>query len=117
MIKKRVLYAEDELSNRRLLQLKLEKADIECDVVEDGEEAIKMSRENDYDLIILDHYMPGIGGIEAAAKIRESSPDIPLLAITSDDALKDILLNAGFDEIIIKPFHGNDIINIIKSYL
>ncbi|MGA1824725.1 MAG: response regulator [bacterium] len=117
MMKKRVLYAEDELSNRRLLQLKLEKVGIDCDIAEDGIEAIRMSKENKYDLIILDHYMPGMDGIEVASKIREHNPGIPLIAITSDDGLKRMLLDAGFDEIIIKPFHGNKIIELIEAYL
>ena len=117
MIKKRVLYAEDELSNRRLLQLKLGKVGIDCEITKDGLDAIKLSKKNKYDLIILDHYMPGMDGIEAASKIREFNPDIPLIAITSDDALKGVLLEAGFDEIIIKPFHGKEIIEIIEAYL
>ena len=117
MIRKKVLYAEDELSNRRLLQLKLEKVGIDCDIAEDGVEAIERSKENKYDLIILDHYMPGMDGIEAASKIRELNPHIPLIAITSDDGLKQMLLDAGFDEIIIKPFHGNKIIELVGAYL
>lgn len=56
-------------------------------------------------------------GLQAAAKIRTLTLNTPLIAITSDDELKDTLLKAGFNEIIIKPFHGKELIKIIKSYL
>ncbi len=117
MSEKRVLYAEDELSSRRLLQIKLEKAGVDCDIVEDGAQAVEMCKKNTYGLVILDYHMPGMDGGETAAKIRELSPNMPLIAITSDDDLHEELVNKGFNEVILKPAHGEEIVDLIKSYL
>jgi CheY-like chemotaxis protein len=117
MRKKRVLYAEDDPANRRLLELKLERAGIECDAVGDGILALQMYADNDYDVVILDQYMPDMDGQEVATQIRKSSSDIPLIAITSDDTLKQVLLQTGFNGVIIKPLRGDNAVDLIKSYL
>jgi CheY-like chemotaxis protein len=117
MSEKRVLYAEDEISSRRLLQIKLEKAGVACDVVESGAQAVEMCGKNTYSLVILDYHMPGMDGAEAAARIRELSPQMPLIAITSDDDLQEELIHKGFNEVILKPAHGKEIVDLIKSYL
>jgi CheY-like chemotaxis protein len=117
MKKKIVLYAEDELSNRKLVHVKLEKAGIQCDLVEDGLKAVEKCKSNQYDLIILDYYMPGMDGIDAAKEIRDFSSNIPIFAITSDDSKESQLFKAGFDEVFIKPVHGQELIETVKSYL
>ncbi len=116
MNKKRVLYAEDDLANRKLLAVKLEKAGFECDTVENGSLALQLYGENTYDVVVLDQYMPEMDGEEVAAEIRSTSTDIPLIAITSDDTLRTHLLETGFNEVIVKPLRGDDAIDIIKSY-
>ena len=82
---KRVLYAEDEFTNRKLLEIKLKNHGISCDLAQDGLKAVELFTQNKYDLVILDQYMPGLNGDQVARKIREINPDIPLIAITSDD--------------------------------
>ncbi|MBN1648904.1 MAG: response regulator [Spirochaetales bacterium] len=114
---KRVLYAEDEFTNRKLLQIKLKTLGVQCDLAQDGMEAYEMYEQHDYSLIILDQYMPGMNGDEVAKKIRKKNVSIPLIAITSDDREVDTLKSAGFNEIFIKPLRGNSYINIINSYL
>lgn len=117
MRKKRVLYAEDDLGSRKLLEIKLKKAGVDCDSAENGILALKMYADDKYDLVVLDHNMPELNGEEVAAEIRKSSADIPIIAITSDDTLKRQLLDSGFDEVIVKPIHGTEAIDTIKSYL
>lgn len=116
MSKKRVLYAEDDLGNRMLLKIKLEKAGFACDAVENGKLALQMYADNKYDIVVLDQYMPEMDGEGVAAEIRSTSTDIPLIAITSDDTLRTHLLETGFNEVIVKPLRGGEAINIIKSY-
>ena len=116
MSKKRVLYAEDDLVNRKLLEIKLERDGYECDAVENGSLALQMYADNKYDLVVLDQYMPELDGEEVAAEIRRLSSDIPIIAITSDDLLRTHLLETGFNEVIVKPLHGDEAIDLIKSY-
>jgi CheY-like chemotaxis protein len=68
-------------------------------------------------LIILDQYMPGMNGDELARKIKAVDPDIPLIAITSDDTEAGSLKKAGFSEVFIKPLRGRDYIDTIVKYL
>jgi CheY-like chemotaxis protein len=112
-----ILYAEDEFTNRRLIEIHLSRANISCDLAADGTEAWEMIRHNNYRLIILDQYMPGMNGDELARKIRESNPEIPLIAITSDDTEVSMLKSAGFSEVFIKPLRGRDYIDTIVKYL
>lgn len=114
---KKVLYAEDDPANRKLLAVKLNKAGFECDAVEDGRAALEMFEDREYDVVVLDQYMPEMDGESVAASIRHSNPDIPLIAITSDDSLKQALLDAGFNAVLVKPLRGNEIVDVVYSHL
>ena len=114
---KKVLYAEDEFTNRKLLEIKLKNFGISCDLAQDGLKAVELFKQNKYDLVILDQYMPGLNGDQVARKIREINPDVPLIAITSDDGEIQRLNQAGFNEVFIKPLRGQHYIDAIKSYL
>ncbi len=114
---KKILYAEDEYSNRKLLELKLKKNNISCDLATDGHMALDLFNQNHYDLVILDLYMPGLNGDSVAEHIRKTHPNIPIIAITSDDEQIYRLKKIGFNEVLIKPIHKKESIDIIKEYL
>lgn len=117
MRNRRVLYAEDEYTNRKLLEIKLKSHGIICDLAPDGPKAVELFQKNSYDLVILDQYMPGMNGDQVARKIREINPKVPLIAITSDDGEIQRLNEAGFNEVFIKPLRGQHYIDSIKNYL
>ncbi len=117
MGKKRVLYAEDEFTNRKLIEIRLKDEGIECDLAANGEEALELFRNGSYDLVILDHYMPLINGAKVAEEIRKNSTEIPILGITSDDEDIEKLISHGFNEVIIKPLRGYGAIRRILNYL
>jgi len=112
-----VLYAEDEFTNRKLLEIRLHNNGINCDLANDGLEAFDRFQKKKYDLIILDQYMPGLNGDQVARKIRKISKDIPLIAITSDDDEIANLRDAGFNEVFIKPLRGQKYMEIIFKYI
>jgi len=114
---KRVLYGEDEVTNRRLLEIKLKKLGIECDLAEDGLQALSKIEENTYDLVILDQFMPGINGDEIVKRAGSKLENVPLIAITSDDTEVESLRDVGFNEVFIKPLRGSRYIEIIKEYI
>lgn len=112
-----VLYAEDEFTNRKLLEIQLGKSGISCDLASDGTSAFQKFQENHYQVIILDQYMPGMNGDVLARRIRETNAEIPLIAITSDDAEIENLTRAGFCEVFIKPLRNKEYIEVIRKYL
>lgn len=117
MANPQVLYAEDEITNRRLLQIQLQRNGISCDLASDGNQAMELYHKHPYDVIILDQYMPGMNGDQVAREILKDNPRAILIAITSDDAEIQSLEQAGFREVFIKPLRGKEYIEIIKSYL
>ena len=114
---KKVLYAEDEFTNRKLLELLLQRRGIDCDLASDGAIALEMFKDNNYAVVVLDQYMPRLNGDEVAREIRAIDRSVPLIAITSDDSQVPILRDAGFDRIFIKPLHGEDYIGTIESFI
>jgi DNA-binding NarL/FixJ family response regulator len=82
----RVLIADDYEAVRAGLCALLESVDIEvCAQAQNGEEAVEKSIQLRPDLIILDISMPGLGGIEAARRIRAFLPEVPILFFTTHD--------------------------------
>jgi len=114
---KKALYAEDEYTNRKLLEIRLKNEGIRCDLASDGLTALEMFKAGDYGIVILDQYMPGMNGDRVAREIRKIDAEIPLVAITSDDGEATNLSNAGFNKVFIKPLQGEDYIEEIKDLL
>jgi len=117
MSNKRVLYAEDERTNRKLIQIRLKDEGIECVAVEDGVEALRLFQESPFDMIILDHYMPRMNGDEVAKEIRKIDSSIPVIGITSDEQSVEYLRICGFNEVIVKPLKGYASIVRILNYM
>ncbi|WP_041866157.1 response regulator [Sediminispirochaeta smaragdinae] len=117
MIRKRVLYAEDEFINRKLIEIRLRKEGIVCDLAENGRQALDLFRSRRYDLVILDNYMPELNGADVARSIRSENTAIPIIAITSDDEEIPTLKKAGCNEIFIKPLYGPAYMQRILKHL
>lgn len=106
MIDKHILVVEDNKINQLITRKILEKNKIKCDVADNGDIAVNKTKENTFDLILMDIHMPGISGIEATKQIREFDKEIPIIALTAvtlDDNLDEFYDN-GFNDIIPKPY-------------
>ncbi|XCP85213.1 response regulator transcription factor [Roseburia hominis] len=83
-----------------------------------GEEAIKVLKANDVDLLIMDVMMPRLDGIRATLKIREEMRlPIIILSAKSEDADKILGLNVGADDYMVKPFNPLELVARVKSQL
>lgn len=81
----RVLAAEDHEVNQKVLRLILEPIGCDLTIVADGRQAVQSAAEQDYDVIILDMQMPVMGGLEAAALIRQGpNRATPIIALTAN---------------------------------
>jgi len=84
----------------------------------DGEEAIRLLKENEVHLLIMDVMMPRLDGIRATLKIREeSSIPIIILSAKTEDADKILGLNVGADDYLGKPFNPLELVARVKSQL
>jgi len=115
----RVLYAEDDFTNRKLLEIKLSKAGIEILCVEDGLKAWETleSDTKGFDLLIVDQDMPRLSGMELCRKVREKGLNLSVICLTSDDSKEVEFLEAGFDQVIIKPLLDDSYLEVINRYL
>ena len=114
---KRILYAEDEFTNRKIMEIQCRKFGVACVLAEDGLKALELCREEPFDLVILDQYMPGLNGDEVAREIRRDSGDLPLVAITSDDECLPRLRSSGFDAVFVKPLRAGDYEVLLETYI
>lgn len=84
----------------------------------DGEEALRILRDNQVDLLVIDVMMPKLDGIRATVKIRKENPlPIIILSAKSEDADKILGLNVGADDYVTKPFNPLELVARVKSQL
>lgn len=103
---KRILVVDDEKLIIKGLRFSLEQDDMEVDAAYDGEEALKLAKENKYDMILLDIMLPKMDGFEVCQQIREFS-DVPIIMVTAkgEDMDKILGLEYGADDYITKPYN------------
>lgn len=105
----RILVVEDNELNQELLEALLEEYGYQYDIAGNGEKAIELFKQQDYDLILMDVHMPVLNGFQTTEIIRQNEQDkqrIPIIAVTAN-AMKgdrDKCLSAGMDDYIEKPF-------------
>jgi len=104
----RVLLAEDNETNQRLAQASLVKLGCQVEIVATGREAVASALGGQFDLILMDCWMPELDGYGATAEIRqrqETAPRIPIIAVTANamEGDREKCLAAGMDDYITKP--------------
>lgn len=113
---KRVLLVEDNELNRDMLSRRLARRGFEVLLAVDGEEGIRMTREQSPDIVLLDMSLPVIDGLEAARQLKADpkTHDIPLLALTAHALTEDRerALAAGCDDFDTKPV---DLVRLLEK--
>ncbi len=118
---KRILLVEDDEDLCMQLGKSLRKAGYEVKIAEDGYAALKFNP-GDFDLLITDIYMPGLGGLELIMELRETCPDLKSIAISGGGMYKnmDVLKKAdtvGASQVLEKPFVDADLIESINRLI
>jgi len=106
----KILIVEDNKINQMITKKILNKMDLNCDVVDDGESAVEHVKNTEYNVVLMDIHMPGISGLEATKIIRTFNKDLTIFALTAvtlEDKMHEFG-EAGFDDIISKPFKQED---------
>ena len=116
----RILVAEDNLTNQKVIAKILERAGHRPHLVENGELALDAMEKEKWDLVLLDLHMPVMGGLEAAKIFhftREGSYRPPLVALTADATRESrkACEDAGFDHYLTKPVETKKLMEILDS--
>ena len=115
---RKALVVDDEKLIVKGIRFSLEQDGMNVDCAYDGEEALKLAKENAYDLILLDIMLPKHDGFEVCQQIREFS-DVPIVMLTArnDDMDKILGLEYGADDYITKPFNILEVKARIKAIM
>ncbi len=117
-----VLIVDDNTVNLTVAEGLLEPLKLKTDTAVSGKEALQKVKERHYDIVLMDHMMPEMDGIEATQKIREDCPeykDIPIIALTANavGSAKEMFMNAGMNDFIAKPIEVRVLISKMKQWL
>ena len=118
----KILAVDDTSFNLTLVTHLLKRTGIKPDTAASGEECLKKVSENHYDLILLDHVMPGMDGVETLDRLRKMGgrfADIPVIALTANvmSGARERYLNAGFSDFIEKPIVPSKLEAALVRYL
>ena len=115
---KKVLVVDDEKLIVKGIRFSLEQDGMRVECAYDGEEALNMAKENEYDIILLDIMLPKLTGLEVCQQIREFS-NVPIVMLTAkgEDMDKILGLEYGADDYITKPFNILEVKARIKAIM
>jgi PAS domain S-box-containing protein len=118
----RVLVAEDNSVNQKLIQRLLQKRGHSVVLAEDGRDALQSLEREKFDLVLMDVQMPEVGGFEVTAEVRRrekaTGVHLPIVAMTAH-AMKgdrERCLSAGMDAYVSKPIHADELLQVVERY-
>ncbi|MDR1470902.1 MAG: response regulator [Synergistaceae bacterium] len=119
----RVLVVDDIEVNLKIAKGLLAPFEMTVDTCSSGEAALSMVRENEYDLVFMDHMMPGMDGIEATCSIRSLEGgrfnSLPIVALTANAVfgMKEMFLENGFNDFLSKPIEIHRLYELMGRWI
>lgn len=117
LISKKILIVEDNKINQMITRKILERKNFDCDIANNGIEALEKIKETQYDLVLMDIHMPGMDGKQCTREVRKFDRELPIIALTAvtlEESEKEFY-EIGFDDIIPKPFKMNEFFEKIQK--
>ena len=113
---KKVLICDDDLDFATTVAYILETEKCVPVVAESGEKAVEQVRRTEFDLVLMDIMMPGIGGVEAIRKIKRIDPKIRVIVMTGFSVTETIneALREGAVEVLYKPFDVDNFVKLVQ---
>ena len=115
---KKILVAEDNDSNFILMTYILKKH-YEYERARNGQEAVELVQNGQFDIVLMDIKMPVMDGLEATKKIKATHPDLPIIAVTANafDSDRQLAFDAGCDDFLAKPIRSDICLNTISKII
>jgi signal transduction histidine kinase/CheY-like chemotaxis protein len=117
----RVLLVDDILTNLVVAKGLLAPYSMEVDICTGGEEALTLVKEKVYDLVFMDHMMPGLDGIETTTRLRgmKEGEKLPIVALTANavSGMREMFLQKGMDDFLSKPIDPTKLDALLKKWI
>ncbi|MEO1515753.1 MAG: response regulator transcription factor [Bacteroidota bacterium] len=115
----RILLVEDEENIRDVVKLNLELENFEVVETDNGRDALKIVKEQHFDLLILDVMLPEVDGFQICEQVRLTNMDVPIIFLTAKDTANDRIagLKRGADDYITKPFSLEELLLRIQNLI
>ena len=120
--KAKLLVVDDNLMNRVVVKGLLKQTLLQIEEAANGEECLKKTMDTHYDIILMDHMMPGMDGVETLHRLREQdgvNRDTTVIVLTANAVVgvKDFYLGEGFNDYLSKPISGSLLEEMLLKYL
>jgi DNA-binding NtrC family response regulator len=115
----RILVVDDEPILRDSLEVALKTSGYDVLTARTGEEGLERFQKENPDLVLLDHWLPGINGDEVLRRIKERDPEIPIIIMTAQGSIEMAvnLMKMGAFDFLVKPFELDQVEDLIKKGL
>jgi two-component system OmpR family response regulator len=115
----RVLVVDDEPALTELLAMALRYEGWDVRPAPDGHAALRVARDFEPDVVVLDVMLPDLSGLEVLRRLRDRNPTVPVLFLTARDAVEDRIagLTAGGDDYVTKPFSLEEVVARLRGLL
>ena len=116
---RRILWVDDEIDLLRAHVKLLEQKGYDVETATNGEDAVEMVRDRDFDLVFLDEIMPGMGGLKTLSAIKDLSPALPVVMITKNEAesLMEEAIGSKITDYLLKPINPTQVLLTCKKIL
>ena len=113
---KRALAVDDSATMRNLVKMTLEAEGFTVDTAENGQEALSLAKQNNYDIVISDINMPVMDGLKFLAEFRSMNRRTPVLMLTTETEAKkkEEAKRLGATGWVVKPFKPEDLVKVVK---
>ncbi|MCL2255137.1 MAG: ATP-binding protein [Lachnospiraceae bacterium] len=117
--KAKILVVDDIKTNLNVACGLLKLCGIKADTAESGSEAIELIRQYPYDIVFMDHRMPGMSGMETTKLIREEGINVTIVALTASAVVgaKEMMLDAGMNDFLWKPIKKTELLHILQKWI
>ena len=115
----RVLAVEDNELNRMVLQVILKKCEVSVSIAHNGQEAIDLIQEKEFDIVLMDVQMPILDGLEATKFIREDLKySIPIIGLSANAMREEVEIckQAGMNDYLVKPYSERALVEVMKKW-
>lgn len=117
----KILVVDDDEMNRAVVKGLLKQTKVQMDFAESGAQCLERMADCHYDVILLDHMMPGMDGIETLAEMKKRYPNesAKVIALTANaiSGMRQMYLDSGFDDYMTKPIDGSALEKMLMHYI